>query len=86
MNKKKLLSLLRECKEAGVVKHGCGLCNMLKVEGINRDNLNLFTPSENDIDGLSLGKPRMYWADGGKKYNSFGGLRETILCFLIAME
>lgn len=92
--KKKLLDIYKTCLKNGRLPTQ-GLCSTLRLNDINMANFHLFCPTSSELkelykQGLSDG----FWGSELLRAKSgvceraieFSTLRQTIICFLIAME
>lgn len=91
-NKQKLIKLYKECSETGKLPES-GLCSTLRSYlEMSTKNLLLFYPNDEDFNEIDFkGESWVFWASGVKttnedKIRKFTPLRQTIMCFLIAME
>ena len=88
-DKQKLLNLYEKAYKLGKMPNEEGLCNEFDILSINFNNINLFNPTYEDKKILSNnGERQLWWGAESLKnpIDKFTPLRETVLCFLIAME
>ena len=86
-DKEKLIDLYKRASETGYMPNGSGLCFEVIRLGIITD-LDLFKPTSADEEELFHEDNRTVWWGAESQSNPmdlFTPLRETVLCFLIAM-
>lgn len=92
--KKELIAIYKEAFEKGELPTD-GLCGTLSIQKLSKENINLFCPTEAEIDELGAqGRSSAFWGCESlldetsiyQRARTFTTLRQTILGFLIAME